>query len=91
MSKALVCYCFFVFHRIGEYISLDLFYHESTLLIFFYISSFLSVLFFASVFFCFYLLAPEEDSFCRKRSCAIVSSCFVALVSTFPQISSIMK
>ena len=30
------------------------------------------------------LLAPEEDNFCRKLSCIIVSLCFVALVSTFP-------
>ena len=31
-----------------------------------------------------YLLAPEEDNFCRKRSCIIVSLRFVALVSPFP-------
>ena len=36
------------------------------------------------------LLAPEEDIFCRKRLCTIVSLCFVALVSTFPQIFSTM-
>ena len=39
-----------------------------------------------------YLLeAPEEDSFCRNRLCTIVSLDFVALVSTFPEISSIME
>ena len=37
-----------------------------------------------------YLLAPKEDDICRKRSCTIVSLCFVALVSTFPQICSIV-
>ena len=31
-----------------------------------------------------HLLAPEEDKFCQKRSCIIVSLCFVDLVSTFP-------
>ena len=39
--------------------------------------------------FVIYLLAPEEDDFCWKRSCTIVSLCFVALVSTFPYICSI--
>ena len=38
-----------------------------------------------------YLLAPEEDHFCRNRLCIIVSLCFVALVSTFPEISSILS
>ena len=32
-----------------------------------------------------YLLTPEEDNHCRKRSCTIGSLCLVALVSTFPQ------
>ena len=36
-----------------------------------------------------YLLEPEEDNFCRKRSCTIDSLCFVALVSTFLYICSI--
>ena len=31
---------------------------------------------------------PEEDNFCRKRLCTIVSLSFVTLVSTFPQITS---
>ena len=34
------------------------------------------------------LLTPEEDIFCRKRLCTIVSLCFFALVSTFPYICS---
>ena len=33
----------------------------------------------------------EEDIFCRNRLYAIVSLCFVALVSTFPEISSILS
>ena len=38
-----------------------------------------------------YLLLPEEDNFCRSCSYIIVSLCFVALVSTFPQICSILS
>ena len=47
------------------------------------------VLFFASFFFC-YLLAPEEDHFCRKLSCFIVALCFVPLVSTFSPKSALV-
>ena len=58
-----------------------------------YINSFLSVIFFASFFFCCQsiFLIPEECNFCRKRSCTIVSLCFVALVSTFPYICFILS
>ena len=50
--------------------------------IFFFFKALLSFLLLLSSI---YLLAPEEDNFCRKRSCrlTIVSLCFVALVSTF--------
>ena len=37
------------------------------------------------------LLTPEEDNFCRKRLCTVVSLCFVALVSTFPYICSVQS
>ena len=59
-------------------------------LTFIYIGS-LSVLFFASFsFFVFNLLATEQDNFCRKRLCAIASTCFVTLVSIFPYICSVL-
>ena len=47
----------------------------------------LSVLFFASSSssFVVYHFAPEEENFCRKRLCTVVSLCFVALVRTFPR------
>ena len=38
-----------------------------------------------------YRLAPEEDNFCRKPSCIIVSLFFVVLVSAFPYICSILS
>ena len=31
-----------------------------------------------------YLLASEENNVCGKRSCVIVSLCFLVLVSIFP-------
>ena len=62
--------------------------------IFLYISCFLSVLFFASFFF-FVCLSSYTRRRRKKREkkkkllCTVVSLCFVALVSTFPQICSI--
>ena len=35
-------------------------------------------------------LLPTEDNFCRKRSCTIVSLCFVASMRTFPYICSLL-
>ena len=37
------------------------------------------------------LLTPGGDSLCRKLLCTIVSLCFIALVSTFPQICCVLS
>ena len=47
------------------------------------------VLFFASFFFC--CLSLFLHNFSQKRLCTVVSLCFVALVSTFPYICSVMS
>ena len=75
LSKALVYCCFFASSS------------SSSSFFFFFFSSSSSSSSSSSA----YLLPLEEDNFCRKPGCTIISSCFVALVGTFPKICSILS